>query len=111
LQLSSLTGPYPVTTLLEARTVLVDGRSLPVGSTMSASENETDTRTSLIINTREPPTGSTNVAKGAKTLTIRLAVSEAAQLYASEIKKVMACGKCTVPDGTLTFIIDSLESK
>jgi hypothetical protein len=116
LQLSSLTGPYPVTTLLEARPLLVDGRSLPGGSTLlvntlSVLENTMDVRTSLTINTGGRPAGSTNVAKRAKTSTIRLALTEAAQLYASEKKIAEACGKCSVPDGTLAIIIDSLESK
>jgi hypothetical protein len=70
---------------------------LPGASTLSVSENTTNYRTELTINTGGRPIGSTNQAIQAQTLTIILALTEAAQLYTPEKKIVMSRGKRVYP--------------
>jgi hypothetical protein len=57
------------------------------------------------------PTGTSNVAKRVKMETMKIAVTEATQMYASEVEKTEACGAKSVASGTLTSIMSRMEQK
>jgi hypothetical protein len=57
------------------------------------------------------PTATTNVEKRLKTETMKVAVVEAAQMYASEKEKTEASGAKRVASGTLISVMSQIEQK